>query len=195
MLRKIRSLISNSDFIGIYDNALPKKECEILINQFEKSELCDGCVGRRGKTVVDPKIKECRQLYNPHFTDGSVISNIIFARLQSCIKKYSEKYSMNMMAEWNIHNDYSFQRYVKDGEGYKQWHCEHGPSPHSAKRILAWMFYLNNAKSGTDFMHYSSVRAKMGRCVIWPSGFTHMHKSTFNKGLKYIITGWASYEE
>ena len=29
--------MSNPDFIGIYDNALTKKECEILINQFEKS--------------------------------------------------------------------------------------------------------------------------------------------------------------
>ena len=55
--------------------------------------------------------------------------------------------------------------------------------------------YLNNAQSGTDFMHFSNVRAKMGRCVIWPAFWTHLHKGVIpNKGLKYIITGWASFQ-
>ena len=41
----IKSLFRrNPDFIEIYDNVLSKKECEILINQFEKSDEKD--VGR-----------------------------------------------------------------------------------------------------------------------------------------------------
>jgi hypothetical protein len=48
MLRKIRSLVSNSDYFGIYDNALSKKECEIIINQFEKSEQGPGRLWRNG---------------------------------------------------------------------------------------------------------------------------------------------------
>ena len=35
----IKSLFrKNPNFIEVYDNALSKKECEILINQFEKSD-------------------------------------------------------------------------------------------------------------------------------------------------------------
>ena len=35
----IKSLFrKNPDFVEIYDNALSQKECEILINQFEKSD-------------------------------------------------------------------------------------------------------------------------------------------------------------
>ena len=84
--------------------------------------------------------------------------------------------------------------YMTETDGYKMWHCEHGPFDISSRRIIAWMFYLNNAKSGTEFMHFSNVRAKRGRCVIWPSFWTHLHKGvTPNKGLKYIITGWASF--
>ena len=47
MLRKILSLVSNYNpsFIEIYDNALTKKECEILISQFNKSPQCEGVVG------------------------------------------------------------------------------------------------------------------------------------------------------
>ena len=38
-----------------------------------------------------------------------------------------------------------------------------------------------------------TVDARMGRCVIWPAAFTHLHRSELpNKGLKYIVTGWIS---
>ena len=57
-----------------------------------------------------------------------------------------------------------------------------------------WMFYLNNAQSGTDFMNFSTVKAKRGRCVIWPAFWTHYHRSTLNKGLKYITSGWMSFD-
>ena len=70
------------------------------------------------------------------------------------------------------------------------WHCEHGAS--NSNRILAWMFYLNDAKSGTEFMNYPTVQAKRGRCVIWPAFWTHVHKGAPNKGLKYIATWWIS---
>ena len=55
------------------------------------------------------------------------------------------------------------------------------------------MFYLTDAKSGTEFMHYPTMSAKKGRCIIWPASFTHVHRSAPNKGVKYIISGWISY--
>ena len=59
MLRKIRSLVSNSeDFFGVYDNALTKKECEILINQFEKSETSPG----HSVLGYYPEEKKCMEL-------------------------------------------------------------------------------------------------------------------------------------
>ena len=43
-------------------------------------------------------------------------------------------------------------------------------------------------------MNYPTVNAKMGRCVIWPAAWTHVHRGvTPNKGLKYIVTGWVTY--
>ena len=173
MLRKIRSLVSNSDYIGIYDKALSKKECEILIKQFEKSDKIV-----RGNTVPNPEdtglTKECSEL-SCQFEDKSIISNIVRPVLISCLNKYLKKY---------------------DGEedGYFAWHCEQCST--YPGRILAWMFYLNDAKCGTEFWNYSPVRARIGRGVIWPSNWTHVHRGvTPNKGLKYIITGWVSYTE
>ena len=58
------------------------------------------------------------------------------------------------------------------------------------------MFYLNDAKSGTDFMYHSTVQGKLGRCVIWPATWDYTHRSQLpNEGLKYIVTGWLNYLE
>ena len=86
-----------------------------------------------------------------------------------------------------------FQKFQYYGDGYKMWHTEHIPDEPMNKRVLVWMFYLNNAKSGTQFIHYPTVQAKKGRLIIWPSAFTHTHRSEPNKGLKYIMSGWISY--
>ena len=191
MLRKIRSLVSNSDYFGIYDNALSKKECEILINQFEKSSHVKGVTA----SGHNPKLKNCLEKgYN--FKDESVVSNILRPVLIKCIGKYADKYSSSLdkIADWKYTDSYNFQKYENEDDGYFSWHCEQAGKDPASRRILAWMFYVNDAKSGTEFMYYPTIRARMGRCVIWPSSWTHVHKGvTPNKGLKYITTGWISY--
>ena len=189
----IKSLFrKNPDFIGVYDNALSKKECEILINQFEKSSNL-----MKGKTSngYDSTVKESLEL-PCYFDDKSVISNIIKPKLNSYLKLYKTKYPFldKNSARWKYNIEYNFQKYDGENDGYKVWHCEHGPGLETRNRILAWMFYLNDAKSGTDFWHFFKVNGKLGRCVIFPSFWTHMHKGiTPNIGLKYIITGWVSF--
>ena len=193
MLKRIHSLISNSNFIEQYDNSLSANECQILINQFEKSKHFEGTTS---KGVV-PEEKKCVELSGLRFSDESVISHIIKPALFDCMIKYKEKYSdaLSNIDWWKLADEYSFQKYDGENDGYKAWHCEHGSGPCSY-RILAWMIYLNDAKSGTEFRHYPTIRAKMGRCVIWPSGFSYLHRGvTPNKGLKYITTGWYSYYE
>ena len=194
MLRKIRSLVSNSDFIGIYDNALTKKECEILINQFEKSPQLLGKV-MTGYGHVDTDKKSCKELDALKFSDNDVIGSIVSERLAESIEKYKIDFpETEFISSWQFFNEYNFQKYDGEEDGFKVWHCEHGPESLCLRRIMAWMFYLNDAKSGTEFWRHSTIRAKMGRCVIWPAAWTHTHKGVVpNKGLKYIITGWFSH--
>ena len=185
--------VGNPSYIEIYDNALNKKECDILINQFEKSEQT---VGRTSLGYV-PEYKKCLQLDEPRFSDNSLISTILQPILIKYLDKYSQQYSnlLGYITPWKYYDSYSFQKYETEDDGYKKWHTEHSSDEEGSQRILAWMFYLNNAKSGTEFVQYPTVRAKMGRCVIWPAAWTHVHRGvTPNKGLKYIITGWVSFK-
>ena len=190
----IKSLFrKNPNFIEVYDDALSKKECEILINQFEKSNK-----KFIGETSIgyEPDAKSCIQL-SVDLNDQSVISNVVKPNLISCMKKYKERYYTNLVQTmpWDYYYEASFQKYNGKEDGYKVWHCEHQPEEYANKRIMAWMFYLNDAKSGTEFYNRSTIRAKAGRCVIWPAFWTHTHRGVIpNVGLKYIITGWFSYD-
>ena len=190
----IKSLFrKNSNFIEVYDNALSKKECEILINQFEKSD--EQYIGETSNGY-EPDQKKCMQL-SVDLKDQSVVSNIVRENLISCMKKYKERYYTNLtqMMPWDYYHEASFQKYDGKEDGYKIWHCEHSPGEPFSERLMAWMFYLNDAKSGTEFYNRSTIRAKAGRCVIWPAFWTHTHRGVIpNVGLKYIITGWISYD-
>jgi len=194
MLKKIRSLVLNSNpsFIEVYDNALTKKECGILISCFDDSK--DVLPGKTSGGY-QPEIKKCLEL-SCDFRNKSIVTNIIRPTLCKYIDSYADKYvSLDVIHKWKYFPRYNFQKYEKESDGYKGWHTEHGPDGESRDRIMAWMFYLNNAESGTDFLHYQTLRAKMGRLVIWPASWTHLHRSHLNKGFKYIITGWISFIE
>ena len=188
----IKSLFNrNPNFIEVYDNALSKKECQILINQFEKSnKQYRGIVS----TGYDPDQKNCMQL-SVDLKDQSVVSNIVRENLISCMKKYKGKHEcVTFTSAWDYYYEASFQKYDGKEDGYKVWHCEQDSGFPFSERIMAWMFYLNDAKCGTEFYNHSTIKAKAGRCVMWPAYWTHAHRGVIpNVGLKYIITGWISY--
>ncbi len=187
MLKKILSLVSNSNFNGVYDSALSSEECKLLIAQFEKGIHVPGESGR-GVNISD---KDTLELPNLRFSDSSVISNTILSRLDPCLSQYCDSYKPCLYKSYLKVNDvYTFSKFDKGG-GFKRWHSEQGPG-NISDRALVFIFYLNNAKSGTEFLYYPTVKAKEGRCIIFPASYTHTHRSEINKNLKYIITGWIS---
>lgn len=81
--------------------------------------------------------------------------------------------------------------------GYHNWHSEHTNELCSKETLLAFMVYLNDVEDGgeTEFL-YQSLRVKpiRNRLVLWPAGFTHLHRGNPPlKGDKYIVTGWINY--
>ena len=80
-------------------------------------------------------------------------------------------------------------------EGFHTWHCENSGWS-DASRWVAWMVYLNDVEEGgeTEFLYQSlRIKPKRGMGVIWPGGYTHLHRGNPPlKGVKYILTGWYS---
>ena len=183
--------MSTPDFIGIYDNALTKNQCDELILFFHSSQKKEGGFWKDGGFVVNYNVKKNIEINHSVLSKTPIASNIIF----ECMAKYKKEYpSLDLICPWRLIDNYTFQMLDGEDAGYKQWHTEHCPGKLS-HRILAWMFYLNDAASGTEFIHFPTVDAKMGRCIIWPAAWTHLHRSMPNKSIKYIMSGWISYEE
>ena len=183
-------------FVEIYDNALTKEECDILISEFEKSYKTRGSVLKGGNRIIDKEIKDSLELEDCFFSKANVVSSIISTRLDICLEKYKKKYSEDIPLLLYIkrYNGFTFKKFEGKDAGFKLWHCEHvrGDGGDGPKRVLVWSFYLNDAE-GTEFRYYPTVRAKRGRCAIFPASFNYMHRSAPNKGIKYIATGWVSY--
>jgi hypothetical protein len=57
--------------------------------------------------------------------------------------------------------------------------------------------YLNDVEHGgeTEFLYQKRrVSAKTGRVVIWPAGYTHVHRGNPPlSGEKYLLTGWLEF--
>ena len=100
---------------------------------------------------------------------------------------------------------FNIQKY-NPGQYYDSWsdteywegHCEQQRSG-SVSRVLGWMFYLNDIKKGGGTrwpQQRFTSKPRAGDLYIWPAGWTHSHYGIpAPKEIKYIITGWCSWNE
>ena len=188
-------MFKSKNFIEKYDNMISRESCEYLIKLFEKDQnKSDGLAG--GKIDHTLKKSTSIDLYFDNVKgnlNNQIINQIIYPPLIRGLERYKHKYPLiDKTSEWSLNSDYVMQRFA-ESEGYFAKHCEQ--EGRTSKRMLVWMFYLNDAKSGTRFYHQNvNMKAKAGRLVIWPAGWTHMHSGIIpNRGDKYMVTGWFSY--
>ena len=189
------------DFIGIYDESVPVKLCNEFVENYEEA--------KKNRTIIDmSKENELgRSVENTHpfFKKDEVafvaptFSTIYpkppvdayFNFLSECFKCYREKYGIYF--DGLIYNDLFKIHKVRKSEGYHKWHYERS-APESLERMMAYMTYLEVPKKGgeTEFLHQSvRIVPKVGTTLIWPAGFTHMHRGNPPlDGEKMYITGW-----
>ena len=99
----------------------------------------------------------------------------------------------NAKQEWQVRDGMLIQKYLPN-QGFKLWHYENScANERTVTRQLVFMTFLNDVPGGgTEFYFQNkTIEAKKGKTLIWPAGFTHVHKGQISKKhVKYIITGW-----
>jgi hypothetical protein len=93
------------------------------------------------------------------------------------------------------------QRYARGTGGYHHFHSEVMPLPDGGEalhRVLFFQVYLNDVDEGgeTEFLFQRRVvRARRGRLLVAPAGFTHTHKGHVPRsGDKLILTSWVMFQ-
>ena len=183
----------NNDFIGIYDNGeqWPNQVIDAVtwfINNYNTTKSKESGLSyfnRHRKRICTSKTLDFGEDYEPN--------KVIYYLVNEAKNQYVKTYPFLNKLKWRLCPLYNLQGYDGPEEGYFSLHNEHsGMYPY---RMLAWMVYLNDAVSGTEFPYQNkTVTPKAGRTVIWPAAWTHPHKGvTPNEGVKYIATGWFYY--
>jgi hypothetical protein len=193
--------MADIDFIEVYPNIVSKEFCEDLMNHFDYVESQTSLtVKRNTQTVKDTQfffgdtsakeddIFELRGLHR-RFSDE------FFQACKKASEMYVQKYDgLKTIGRHTIY-DLKVQK-TRPGEGFTAWHFESAGAPVS-RRFLTYMLYLNDIEEGgtTDFLYQQKTfKPTQGTMVVWPAGFTHMHRG--NKPLKenkYIITTWMEF--
>ena len=192
---------------------------ETFIKEFTRhisAETCDGIIqlfnaahkrklthpGKTGRTV-DKQRKDSSDLsatmistplkkkYDPFLAD-------YFDRLNQAFVAYTDQFPiLRYPKSWAMGvYDFNIQRYYPGGQAYHAWHYETA-HPEVMDRVLTWMTYLNTVEKGgeTEFQYQQmKVSPEQGKTLIWPGGFTHLHRGLPTpEETKFIITGWFSF--
>lgn len=197
-----------NDFIGVWNEFVPKPVCSDLISYFRQwkeeasirnaesdlqlldftdadgsssngtKQFHNGSLGRKDTSIMIDNM-------------NSIHTTTINQYLQACVNHYCYEYSAlrnTPLTSWHIK-----MQETPAGGGYHVFHYEKGTFSESA-RELVWMIYLNDDFEGgeTEFFYQQRrIQPTTGTVLIWPSGFTHTHRGNLVlEGTKYVVTGW-----
>ncbi len=182
------------DFIRRYE--LDSTTCDELVNYFWSNQ--DKYENQKQDTLRI-KGKKSKDVYVDLYSmrDTPCVAKYDEHLAQS-IRKYCDAFPILYKANpFAVIETLNIQWYDK-GWGFKEYHAERtGKLDSSIKRILVFMTYLNTVPDGgTDFKYYNHTEtAVKGKTLIWPSDWTHTHRSHITtEHEKIIITGWISYQ-
>ena len=178
-----------NDFLEVYDNEEKLFSVVNAVTWFEDNydknkskESGLAYFNQHRQRICNSMTLDFGQDYEPN--------EAIYYLLNKAKTEYVSTYSFLKKLDWRLCPFYNIQGYDGPEDGFFSLHNEHtGMYPY---RMLAWMIYLNDAVSGTEFPYQNkTITPKTGRTVIWPASWTHPHKGVIpNEGLKYIATGW-----
>lgn len=183
------------DFVGVWENHMPPSVCNKIIKYFEEvmgdedlSSKVDIMDGTDQFEIKNLGRKDTSFLINYH---DHYLTSEINQYLQACLLSYVKEYGQ-LSASPLVSSDIKMQKTSPAG-GYHVWHYENSHW-NFAQRELVWTLYLNTINEGgeTEFLYQNRrIVPKQGTVVIWPAGYTHVHRG--NPPLsedKYILTGW-----
>ena len=192
-------MITIENFILQYDNLFTAAECQMFIDSFNRMERAGFTITRQ-KQGDRETVKNDNQFFFSDYLSGMELDISDLAPQRMLVERfwnvvypaYSEKYGiLNQMANMTIRLT-KIQK-TEIGGGYHVWHNE-DDGPQYMRRVATFILYLNDVDEGgeTEFLYYPKrVKAKQGRFIVWPAGFTHTHRGNPPlSNTKYIVTGW-----
>ena len=179
--------------IGIFENAVPKEFCNKIIDLFNSNQNHQYS-RQETENNIPLYLKTDTQFFKSNKDLEKFFSIFSTNFWNNIFPIYESKYIVDPDRLPKYITDFKLQKTLPS-EGYHMWHSEHcNPFP---RRIMVYSIYLNDVKEGgeTEFLYQSlRVKPKQGTIVVWPAGYTHIHRGNPPlSGEKYIATGWIEW--
>jgi len=186
-----------TDFITIYENAISLENCKKWIEYIDYLRK-EGLILQENSKLHE-RDHETLNFSNDDGYDLTSSDKLVRSFLPS-IKKYVDNYlqDYSLLGESNfLLYDVKAKRIPVAG-GFHKWHYENA-SHESATRRFVVQAYLNTIKEGgeTEFLYQNKrIKAVQGTLLIWPAGYTHVHRGNPPIGQdKYILTSWGMLQQ
>lgn len=175
-----------SDYIQIYDKAVPAEICDQLIDFYHSRPYQDE--GRLRAVTVKPS--------GPWDRDRvTALTDLVGSKLRSLAEQYGEQ--LGVREWWPDH-------YAQESLRVKCYlpELQHCFPPHvdvdrraNSTRFLSFLIYLNDSDAGTEFSARSEiVAAEQGRVVVFPPQWQWPHQGLKPRSAaKYIASSYLHY--
>ena len=188
------------NFNGIeeYRNVFPIDYCKQLIETFEQRASMQLTEHQTGFKNQDERIFMDMSNHNNMFHVDADLCKFFY---QTVVKTYEEKYgkkydSLRAVVQHSP-KGMSIQK-TRPHQGYHAWHCECADLC-TRSRVMAYTLYLNSVEEGgeTEFLYQGvKIKPEPGKLVFFPAYYTHPHRGNpIYKGVKYIVSGWYTFDE
>jgi len=181
-----------TDFITIYENVISPEECKEWIEYVDYLRK-EGLVLRENDNLHD-RDHETLNFSNDadyDLTSSDKLVRNFLPTIKPCVDQYLQDYSVLGLSNFLLY-DVKVKR-IPIGGGFHKWHYENASFDTATRRFVV-QAYLNTVKEGgeTEFLYQNRrIKAVEGTLVIWPAGFTHVHRGNPPIGQdKYILTSW-----
>jgi len=195
-------IYSQSDFIGVYEEAYSSTFCEDAIAMFEWAKT-SGLILRRNQ--LEPGMDKVRKddecvfafEFDMMHSKKHITKTFIDVFWSQIYPKYNDDFEAALSGSSGAHTMYTVKaQKTLPGQGYHVWHYE-GATRETAHRLLTWILYLNDVEEGgeTEFLYYRRrIKPKQGTFVLFPGALTHTHRGNPPlSGEKYILTGLVEF--
>ena len=174
---------NNFHMVRVYDT-LPKEFCDVLIDLFENT--------KEGHERVNHD-------YKPSFTQLNVnehhpeVVKILVNYTQKAYGMYASEVKNKFLPRLRSLEEFRIKRYLPGGEERFDEHVDVGDHA-TAKRALAFLFYLNNNDGDTYFSAEDLyIRPRTGKVVVFPPTWEHPHAGLPPTTTKYIMSTYIHY--
>jgi len=181
------STMNLSDYVKVYDDALPVDYCNQLIQDFESHTR---------KKYQDDDIKR--------FTEINIMqAGWNYAPLIAAFQRYQHRYWDECgLDDRHIQPDFNWEeirmkRYLPHVDEFRPHVDTYNAA--SMRRFLVYFWYLNNVDDGGETEIYGldrpiRVQPRQGRLIVFPTTWQYLHAGRIPRsGPKYIIGGYLHY--